>query len=148
MAKSQGKSVKIVTTFLCIIALIAGFVGAGFAFININKVASDVFVSGDFEVHFMELGNIYTGDCIYIRSGETDILIDAGSRNDSATTIIEYVSQYATDGVLEYVVATHADKTTSLPFTAHQSVKEFLNILRLKRLLNLPILTKRVAQTA
>lgn len=110
MAKSQGKSVKIVTTILCIIALIAGFVGAGFAFININKVASDVFVSGDFEVHFMELGNVYTGDCIYIRSGETDILIDAGSRNDSATSIIEYVSQYATDGVLEYVIATHADQ--------------------------------------
>ena len=110
MAKSKKSSVKIVTTFLCIIALIAGFVGAGLAFININKVASDVFVSGDFEVHFMELGNVYTGDCIYIRSGETDILIDAGSRNDSATTIIEYVSQYATDGVLEYVIATHADQ--------------------------------------
>lgn len=110
MAKSKKSSVKIVTTFLCIIALIAGFVGAGFAFININKVASDVFVSGDFEVHFMELGNVYTGDCIYIRSGDTDILIDAGSRNDSATSIIEYVSQYATDGVLEYVIATHADQ--------------------------------------
>ena len=58
--------------------------------------------------HFLELGNNNTGDCIYIKAGETDILIDAGSRKNSASGICDYVRQYCTDGKLEYVIATHA----------------------------------------
>ncbi len=73
-------------------------------------VPSDVTVSGELEIHFLELGNKYTGDCIYIKAGETDMLIDAGSRQSSAYTIAEYVNNYCTDGKLEYVVATHADQ--------------------------------------
>lgn len=59
-------------------------------------------------IHFLELGNKYTGDCTLIKYGNTEILIDAGSRKDSATTIKNYVSRYCTDGILEYVIATHA----------------------------------------
>lgn len=111
MAKKKiTTSVKIWTTILCLLALIVGFIGAGYIYIYITKPESDVFVSGDFEVHFMELGNQYTGDCIYIRSGSTDILIDAGSRKNSADTIIEYVDNYVKDNTLEFVIATHADQ--------------------------------------
>lgn len=113
MAKSKQKTsitVKVVATILCVLALGVGFIGAGFAFAELNRPESDVFVSGDFEAHFLELGNIYTGDCIYIRAGDNDILIDAGSREDSADDIIEYVDQYVTDGTLEFVIATHADR--------------------------------------
>lgn len=62
----------------------------------------------DFQIHFLELGNKYAGDCTYIKAGDTDILIDAGSRKDSADDIKTYVDQYCTDGKLEYVIATHA----------------------------------------
>ena len=62
------------------------------------------------DFHFLELGNKYTGDCTYIKAGDTDILIDAGSRKDSAKTITSYVDKYCADGVLEYVIATHADQ--------------------------------------
>lgn len=62
----------------------------------------------DLQIHFLELGNQYTGDCTYIKAGDTDILIDAGSKRDSASTIANYISKYCTDGVLEYVIATHA----------------------------------------
>lgn len=111
MAKKKiTTSVKIWTTILCLLALIVGFIGAGYIYIYITKPESDVFVSGDFEVHFMELGNQYTGDCIYIRSGSTDILIDAGSRKNSADSIIEYVDNYVKDNTLEFVIATHADQ--------------------------------------
>lgn len=61
-----------------------------------------------FSIHFLELGNIYTGDCTLIKCGDTEVLIDAGSRQSSATTIKSYVDQYCTDGKLEYVIATHA----------------------------------------
>ena len=60
------------------------------------------------QIHFLELGNEYAGDSVYIKAGEKDILIDAGSRANSASTIIDYVKQYCTDGKLEYVIATHA----------------------------------------
>ncbi len=59
-------------------------------------------------IHFLELGNNFTGDSVYIKAGETDILIDAGSRAGSAETIAEYVDNYCTDNKLEYVIATHA----------------------------------------
>ena len=61
-----------------------------------------------FSIHFLELGNKYTGDCTLIKCGDTEILIDAGSRKNSAATIKSYVDKYCTDGVLEYVIATHA----------------------------------------
>lgn len=64
--------------------------------------------SSELSIHFLELGNKYTGDCTLIKCGDTEILIDAGSRKDSAATIKKYVDQYCTDGVLEYVIATHA----------------------------------------
>ncbi len=64
----------------------------------------------DMSIHFMELGNKSNGDSIYIKAGDTDILIDAGSTGGSAATIKQYVDKYCTDGVLEYVIATHADE--------------------------------------
>ncbi len=64
----------------------------------------------DFQIHFLELGNDYSGDSIYIKAGDVDILIDAGSRTGSASTIKSYLDNYVTDGVLEYVIATHGDQ--------------------------------------
>ena len=64
--------------------------------------------SGDLSIHFLELGNNKTGDSVYIKCGDNDILIDAGSENSSASTIINYVDQFVTDNTLEYVIATHA----------------------------------------
>lgn len=65
-------------------------------------------VSGELSIHFLELGNKYTGDSVYIKAGDTDILIDAGSRGNSADDIGAYLNQYITDNTLEYVIATHA----------------------------------------
>ena len=62
----------------------------------------------DIDINFLELGNKYTGDSTFIKAGDTDILIDAGSRAGSAATISSFVDQYCKDGKLEYVIATHA----------------------------------------
>ena len=62
----------------------------------------------DLSFHFLELGNNNTGDSTYIKAGDVDILIDAGSRQDSADDIATEVNKYCTDGKLEYVIATHA----------------------------------------
>lgn len=63
---------------------------------------------GELSIHFLELGNYYAGDSVYIKAGEVDILIDAGSRASSSTMIHNYIKDYCTDGKLEYVIATHA----------------------------------------
>ena len=77
----------------------------------------------NFQIHFLELGNEYAGDSTYIKVGDVDILIDAGSRFDSATTINEYVKNYCTDGKLEYVIATHAHQDHIAGFSGSGSSK-------------------------
>lgn len=67
-----------------------------------------VITSGELTIRFPELGNKYTGDCTLIKVGDTEVLIDAGSRKNSAATLVPYIQEYCTDGVLEYVIATHA----------------------------------------
>lgn len=63
--------------------------------------------ASEISFHFMMLGNEYAGDAIYIKAGENDILIDAGSRESSIPSIKNYIDKYVTDGKLEYVIATH-----------------------------------------
>ncbi len=111
MAKAKTFSLG-KTIFLSVLALIVGFVlGAGIYFyITFPKDRGDIYVSGDLQIHFLELGNNYTGDCVYINAGGTDILVDAGSRKASAATIKAYLDEYVTDGKLEYVIATHSDQ--------------------------------------
>lgn len=74
-----------------------------------NKVDASIDIAdADISIHFLELGNKYTGDCTYIKAGDNDILIDCGSKSNSIATISEYLGNYVTDGVLEYVIVTHA----------------------------------------
>ena len=60
------------------------------------------------DIYFLELGNKYTGDSTFIKAGDVDILIDAGSRKGSAETISAFIDEHCSDHVLEYVIATHA----------------------------------------
>ena len=59
-------------------------------------------------VHFLELGNANAGDCTLIKCGNTEVLIDAGSKRNSTDTVKSYINKYCTDGKIEYVIATHA----------------------------------------
>lgn len=64
----------------------------------------------EFSIHFLDVGNKYTGDCILIDCGDTEALIDAGSRKNSGPTLVNYINGYCADGKLEYVIATHSDQ--------------------------------------
>ena len=78
-----------------------------YRYVSVKELQS---VNDDLSIHIMELGNKYAGDSIYIKAGDVDILIDAGSRQGSATIIKEYIDNYCMDNKLEYVIATHADQ--------------------------------------
>lgn len=114
MARRSKKFSAPLTAFLCILALLIGLVvgAVGAAFYDASRFRSDevppALVEGELQIHFLELGNKYTGDSTYIKVGDVDILIDAGSRSSSVPVIAEYINQYVTDGKLEYVIVTHA----------------------------------------
>lgn len=114
MAKKNVRFNKALTIFLSILSLIIGFcagvVGNYVYDRKTNNIYKSDYVYGDLEMHFLELGNGYTGDSCYIKCGDVDILVDAGSRTSSSTTIANYLDTQVTDKKLEYVIVTHADR--------------------------------------
>lgn len=93
--------------------------------IDVNNATYNVqsIKSEQLSIHFIELGNGSNGDSIYIKAGDTDILIDAGSERSSAEAISNYVDTFCTDGKLEYVIATHADTDHISGFVGTSKVK-------------------------
>ncbi len=110
MAKKRYKKKKLVFWQVVIFILIVAILyGAYYYYENYYKKKPLVPVEGELSFHFMMLGNDHSGDSVYIKAGDNDILIDAGSEANSVDEIKDYVNQYCTDGKLEYVIATHAD---------------------------------------
>ncbi len=127
MAKKRKKSRKSATSFMLgIIFLIV--VCAGYYVYNtyFNKddgePSGGVQAIGELSFHFMMLGNANAGDCVYVKAGENDVLIDAGSRANSVDDIENYLNKYVTDGTLEYVIVTHADQDHIAGFASSNSI--------------------------
>lgn len=120
---SKGFSVFLAIVFLAIV--VCGYVlwkkGYLDEFLPDHNTPTEEVETGELSVHFPMLGNAYTGDCTLIKVGNTEVLIDAGSRKSSAEAISAYIDQYCTDGVLEYVVATHAHQDHIAGFVGNKS---------------------------
>jgi beta-lactamase superfamily II metal-dependent hydrolase len=112
------------TALLCTLALllgaVAGFFGYGIATAPEHK--DRLPLGGDLQIHFLDPGVYNAGDCIYIRAGETDILVDGGAKTASVQPIADYLNQYVTDNTLEYVIVTHAHEDHYAAFTAETSL--------------------------
>ena len=93
---------------------------------------------GDLSIHFLELGNRYTGDCVYINYGDIDIIIDAGSKQASAATIRAYIDNYCKDGKLEYVIATHAHEDHIAGFYSTKTVTGILDAYEIGTIIDFP----------
>lgn len=107
MNKRLNKGIII---FVSIFSFIIGLFSGVYLYHLNNLPISDKIISGDLQIHFLELGNQYTGDSILIQVGDYDILVDAGSRTSSIDTIKSYINEHIEDDTLEYVIATHADR--------------------------------------
>lgn len=129
MAKRKKKFNKGLTIFLAIVLFLIGTVG-GFCIyrMTLKPFESDRMVSGDLEIHFLELGNKYTGDCTYIKAGDTDILIDAGSKASSIPTIAQYLNANVDDGILEYVIVTHAHEDHYAGFATNEDKESLFDL--------------------
>lgn len=125
--KKQALKISRIIISLIIIILLVAIWYFGEPYINEylkdhHQDDQNEIVSGKLSIHFLELGNKYTGDSVYIKAGDTDILIDAGSRGNSADDIGAYLEQYVTDNTLEYVIATHAHQDHISGFVGTSSV--------------------------
>lgn len=116
MAKSKKKSKKIsVLSVIILILLVAGYLYYNYVYLpkkNKDFYGKEIiydYAENELTFHFPVLGNKHNGDSVFVKAGENDILIDAGSEANSVDDITNYVNQYCTDGVLEYVIVTHAD---------------------------------------
>ncbi len=150
MAKKQQKRTNKFVVFLgCLLAVVLGTV-SGFLLNNYvfggtmyvipdttttssgiatGDINVDVIKSKDLSIHFVELGNKYTGDCTFIKVGSVEILIDAGSRADSVTPIYNYISPYI-EGALDYVIVTHAHQDHYAGFSTGANVPSLFDKLR------------------
>lgn len=104
-------------------------IGAG----NLSDVSS-----ADLSIHFLYLGNKFAGDCTLIKVGNTEVLIDAGSRQGSAGTLVPYIKEYCTDGVLEYVIATHADQDHIAAFVGTTKEKGIFESFECQTIIDFP----------
>lgn len=140
----MGKGGKVFVSIL--LALLLGIIGfAGGFIVNVfvlNMPVSDTYVSGNLSIHFLELGNKYNGDSTYIKAGDVDILIDAGSRQTSSTTLINYIDGYCTDKKLEYVIVTHADRDHIAGFVSTSTTDGIFDYYDCGTIIDFPLTNK------
>lgn len=133
MKSSKGQTIG-VSFISCLIGVVIGVIGSiAYTLVDVKSdekergaVVGKVYE--DFQIHFLELGNIYAGDSIYIKAGENDILIDAGSRANSKDTIKNYINEYVTDNKLEFVIATHAHQDHIAAFGCQDGIFDSYDI--------------------
>lgn len=150
MAKKKNSLLKNVITgiFCFIIAAIVSCVGtilfslpdsykipekvSGNSSISSGLINSSVIENSDLSIHFLELGNKYTGDCVLIKVGDTQILVDGGSKASSVPHITNYVDNYFDEGdnVLDYVIITHAHEDHYAGFATNSHTESLFDHYR------------------
>lgn len=143
-AKKNPKAFFAVVALLLVAAIIAGV--CWYFFIYKRTPQTPAVQTGELSIRFLELGNKYAGDCTLIKIGDTEVLIDAGSRQGSAETIVPYLKQYCTDGVLEYVIATHADQDHIAAFVGTKEFPGVFDSFECGTIIDFP-LTDKTSQT-
>ncbi|MDR0508366.1 MAG: MBL fold metallo-hydrolase [Candidatus Methanoplasma sp.] len=133
---------KVVSVILvCLVALTGGYIALTMDGGQVNDPEKETIVtkSGDLSIHFLELGNKYTGDSVYINYGEIDILIDAGSRTSSSATITNYINQHIQDKKIEYVIATHAHQDHIAGFYSTKTTTGVLDSFEIGTIIDYPL---------
>ena len=152
--RKTSKTKNIIASIICLVlGLALGFVfetyrslpdsykipekvaGGKYESVVTGEIDSEVVLSNDLSIHFIELGNKYTGDCTFIKVGDTEMLIDAGSRASSIPYIAEYIDTYCTDGVLEYVVVTHAHQDHYAGFATNSSTDSLFDLYKVETII-------------
>ncbi len=139
-AVKKIKKLKPATLFLLVIfafIVIAGY----FVYDKYFNKNNSVSAKGEISFHFMMLGNENAGDCVYIKAGENDILIDAGSTAGSVPYIVDYIDDFVTDNTLEYVIVTHSDEDHIAGFACKNSI---FDLYKCEVIIDFPLTNKKL----
>lgn len=141
------KAKRITSFVLSVLFLIIGVLIGFVALVawQMFMLKNDGATNGELSIHFMELGNNYTGDSIYIKSGNTDILIDGGSRVDSSTTIKSYLDNFVEDEVIEYLIVTHGDQDHIAALAGDSTHKSLFDYYKFETIIDFPKTDKNTA---
>ena len=153
MAKKTKKlslGTSLITAILClIIGAVAGVASNIYLFNETYEIPTteaaltnietgnfdvDVIKNQELSIHFIELGNKYTGDCTLIKVGDVEILIDAGSRTSSIEPIYNYVNQYV-EGELDFVVVTHAHQDHYAGFATSENTNSLFDLFNVRTII-------------
>ena len=151
---------------ICVLALIIGVAGGAVTSIYLTLpetesliVGEEAFYSGssdvsvvslsgaedEFSVHFVELGNQYTGDCTYIKYGDVDILIDCGSKANSIATVSAYLNNYVKDNTLEYVIVTHSHLDHYAGFATTENIDSIFDLYKCENIIDFGLASNQKA---
>jgi len=144
MARRKKSYTKVLSFLALILGLVIGFIASIYVKLpdsyiipksvisnssisSVGSIDADVVKSNDLSIHFLELGNKYTGDCTLIKAGTTEVLIDAGSKASSIPYIKEYLDRYI-EGNLDYVVVTHAHEDHYAGFATNETTDSLFDL--------------------
>ena len=150
MAKKTNKIKLGLAVFTAILCLLVGVVAGNIYLFNESyeipatiaanaSVATgsldvDVVKNQELSIHFIELGNKYTGDCTLIKVGDIEVLIDAGSKASSIKPIYNYVNQYV-EGDLDFVIVTHAHQDHYAGFATSENVDSLFDLFDVRTII-------------
>lgn len=153
---------------LCFLCLVLGAAGGFYviSYLTLPKteeasVTEDVYYSkdcdiqfadtsnfdADISIHFLELGNKYTGDCTFIQTKDADILIDCGSKSNSVSVVANYLKQYVTDGILEYVIVTHAHQDHYAGFATSEKQDSIFDLFQCDTIIDFALTNQKETST-
>ena len=162
MAKQFSKGLK---TFICIVCFIVGLavgslgtlifttpdsyeiplkVDAEHNHVITGQINSATVKNSDLSIHFLELGNKYTGDCTLIKVDDVEMLIDAGSKASSIPHIKDYLDTYV-EGDLDYVVVTHAHEDHYAGFATNENTDSLFDIYKVNNIIDFGTGTNKTA---
>ena len=102
------RAVALVAVAVCLLVELVGMIpgipfnGWSDVAVSLGLAPSPVIPEGEMEVHFLDVGN---ADCILVRQGDKNLLIDA-AESDNQEQIIRYLEQQGVQK-LDLVIATH-----------------------------------------
>lgn len=153
--KKQSKVSKIFTAIFCFVfGVVVGMFGnifftmpdsyeipdsvQGSSYdVAVGNLSVEQIKSKELSIHFLELGNKYTGDCTFIKVGDVEILIDAGSKADSIPVIYNYINQYV-EGNLDYVIVTHAHEDHYAGFATSENTESLFDLFDVGTIIDFP----------
>lgn len=106
---------------------------------NESTITIEVLVKGKgsseaLEIYFIDIGKYGAGDCgecTYIKFGDIDVIVDAGDHFEATIqAVTETINQKLSDGVIEYVIATHPDGDHIGGMTALFETYEIQNLIK------------------